>query len=642
MIEFWRGNTAFSPNYAPAEGSQMVELNANHISTLYQTFCVPQAGGTITWSVKHRGRASSSTPDVAQVRIGTSLTAYSVVANMSDTNSAWGTYSGSYTIPAENSGSMYIMFASVSAAGGDNTIGNLLDDVQISFTQNCADIDGDGIPNNLDLDSDGDGCPDAIEGAGVFTTLTPSFMPGGNSGASYNGLYSAPVTQNLGNTVGNTATTMGIPTIAGTGQAVGQSQNGFKNDCQDADGDLIPDWQDLDDDNDGILDTTECPTTVNDFVAAFGAGATTDILPSDFALALGLTNQNVTADLSAKFGYPANSGAVIVSITNASVHPTSNVWWTKNGQQPSIWKVTGTMSAFLAMGHDLLYYSNDSKTFHIYDNADVISVTVSGLANQTAVAGQWSIIDTQSQKTLNNLNTNNGTQESANWRYINMNFGPKSFGFSTTVNSGEPNYGVTMLLECDIDKDGIPNRLDLDSDNDNCLDAVEGGNNLPVSNLVAGGGTVTVGTGSTASNQNLCGGTTCVGSTGIPIIVNQTTGQTVGSSANAGVKATVCLFCYKPATTTGTALATNHGITALGRAGANNGNWPMVRNGAWTALEAKTKGFVINRIATTAAVNGIANPVEGMMVYDAEADCLKINTDGTAAGWKCFNTQAYP
>lgn len=68
----------------------------------------------------------------------------------------------------------------------------------------------------------------------------------------------------------------------------------------------------------------------------------------------------------------------------------------------------------------------------------------------------------------------------------------------------------------------------------------------------------------------------------------------------------------------------------------------MIRNGAWTALEAKTKGFVINRIATTALVNAIADPKEGMMVYDEEADCLKINTTGTSAGWKCFNVQTCP
>lgn len=101
-------------------------------------------------------------------------------------------------------------------------------------------------------------------------------------------------------------------------------------------------------------------------------------------------------------------------------------------------------------------------------------------------------------------------------------------------------------------------------------------------------------------------------------------------------------YCYKPAVTTGFSSETKHGISALGRAGVENGNWPMIRNNAWTALESKTKGFVINRISSTTAVSDLPNPVEGMMVYDEEADCLKINTDGTSTGWKCFNVQACP
>ncbi len=103
--------------------------------------------------------------------------------------------------------------------------------------------------------------------------------------------------------------------------------------------------------------------------------------------------------------------------------------------------------------------------------------------------------------------------------------------------------------------------------------------------------------------------------------------------------------CYKPGVTAGTALDTKAGITALSRAGAENGNWPMARKGAWTVLESKEKGFVINRVATTAGLNLITNPIEGMMVYDQEAACLKIYTikDGeSTANWHCLTTQACP
>jgi hypothetical protein len=71
----------------------------------------------------------------------------------------------------------------------------------------------------------------------------------------------------------------------------------------------------------------------------------------------------------------------------------------------------------------------------------------------------------------------------------------------------------------------------------------------------------------------------------------------------------------------------------------------MVRKGAWTVLEAKTKGFVPNRIATTVLVQAIPSPVEGMMVYDEQAACLKIYTstdNGVTFSWKCFDKQTCP
>lgn len=98
------------------------------------------------------------------------------------------------------------------------------------------------------------------------------------------------------------------------------------------------------------------------------------------------------------------------------------------------------------------------------------------------------------------------------------------------------------------------------------------------------------------------------------------------------------LACYDLPNNGAGEKATNHGITTLQRAGANNGNWPMVRTGAWTALESKTKGFVITRILK-ADLGKISVPQEGMMVYDTTDKCLKIYSDGV---WSCFSTPACP
>ncbi|MFC4687482.1 hypothetical protein ACFO4P_11110 [Epilithonimonas pallida] len=108
--------------------------------------------------------------------------------------------------------------------------------------------------------------------------------------------------------------------------------------------------------------------------------------------------------------------------------------------------------------------------------------------------------------------------------------------------------------------------------------------------------------------------------------------------------------CYKPGITSGTALDTKVGISALGRAGATNAdNWPMTRKGGHIALEAKTKAFVPNRVGFDASGNpvGIAtvNFVEGMMVYDTTNKCMKMYTSqdgGTTFGWYCIATQTCP
>lgn len=214
-----------------------------------------------------------------------------------------------------------------------------------------------------------------------------------------------------------------------------------------------------------------------------------------------------------------------------------------------------------------------------------------------------------------------------------------------------------LPLELDTDGDGIPNQLDLDSDNDGCPDAIEGDENVTLNQLVFAGGNVTSGTGSTAPNKNLCASSTCVNAVGVPNVINAggaadiggDQGQGIGTSQNSGIQPPGCSTCYKPSVTSGTILNTNAGISALGRAGTNGDNWPMVRKGAWTALEAKTKGMVINRVAFDNTGNPVgiasANFVEGMMAYDTTNNCLKVYTtkdNGTTYGWYCMENQTCP
>lgn len=232
------------------------------------------------------------------------------------------------------------------------------------------------------------------------------------------------------------------------------------------------------------------------------------------------------------------------------------------------------------------------------------------------------------------------------------------------------NFCSDLPIELDTDNDGVPNHLDVDSDNDGCADALEGSEfvrrthihslslattdtNYPYRGQIK----VTYNGTTTGTPAQII--STSTGANGVPQLVNvagsnlNTTtnpsnlagisdntdgtadiGQDFGSSQDALTRDPDCDRCFRPATTAGTTLPTNHGITALARAGGNTGNWPVRVNGAYTVLDAKTKGFVINRVPTS-ALTSIAG-VTGMMVYDTTVNCLKIY-DGTS--WNCYTKQ---
>lgn len=114
----------------------MAELNAYEVSALYQD--IPTTPGEkVRWQVYHRGRYGM---DTAVVEFGAPGNVMIQQAEMVDGNEAWGLYTGSYTIPIGQTNTRF-QFRSVSAAGGNEAIGNLLDNIQFA-TQSILDVTG--------------------------------------------------------------------------------------------------------------------------------------------------------------------------------------------------------------------------------------------------------------------------------------------------------------------------------------------------------------------------------------------------------------------------------------------------------------------------------------------------------------------
>ncbi|MGG1923674.1 hypothetical protein AB1278_17810 [Chryseobacterium sp. NRRL B-14798] len=386
----------------------------------------------------------------------------------------------------------------------------------------------------------------------------------------------------------------------------------------DSDGDGIPDMCDMDDDNDGILDVFEC----------------SDLDPSiDFSIANGntVTFNAPAADLGFIFDIYSLDNSFNLNINGVNLatneidfqssHATRNIRFADGSQYgtggiPEIWSMTGNSTTPIVR---IIIGPNGSIS----------------MLGSKSTGGNLYPLELFNGTTFNTVVWNNNS--------------------SNTVIASQQVVGATNMTGhgtgfkkgfCDPDGDGISNELDLDSDNDGCLDAIEGSANFVAANLITAGGTVTVGIGSAALNQNLCGDGSCVDANGIPITAGA--GQGIGSSQNLAING--CQTgCYKPGITTGTPLDTRVGITSLNRAGATDiDNWPMTRKGGWLALESKTKGFVPNRVAFSGGNPvGIApaNFVEGMMVYDTTNKCMKMYTlkDGdTSMAWHCITTQTCP
>lgn len=269
----------------------------------------------------------------------------------------------------------------------------------------------------------------------------------------------------------------------------------------DSDGDGVCDAEDKDDDNDGILDDMECSTAniQSNFSNGNGGGTHTFTRALTDSILIDINSLDNSVDL----------------------------------------KINGT-SIDKIFQLERYWFNSSNEVMIKFASGDYISPWV---ANSNGLPRLRIIINKSGQISLLGTRNTNSTSLETVIRESSTPLLSITYGASTTVQIINPNISgydsmagqIKMTGSCDTDGDGIHNRLDLDSDNDGCIDALEGGKTIQHAQLVNANSNLSVGTGSSAAAKNL--GTT-VNASGIPTIVGN--GQGVGTAYNASTQQSDC------------------------------------------------------------------------------------------------------
>ncbi|WP_299899319.1 VCBS domain-containing protein, partial [uncultured Aquimarina sp.] len=252
----------------------------------------------------------------------------------------------------------------------------------------------------------------------------------------------------------------------------------------DSDMDGEPDWTDLDDDNDGILDTNECyvsdvligtPDGVED--GNFGVGYwDAEYYSGHFAIAgstFGNSDQNST--LNGSVGTPTFVGEAYVGGNSLSFTESGSYAQTSPG-------VFDTNSSTGLVPPGYVGTNVDDVGFQPY--YQTIFKRVADIDGTLTFGGAGFSVDDVFELFIN------GTRQVFASFCCGATDSPNdSFSFSVTAGDqleirytnlgfvGSFQFNLTLTPSCNVDQDndGIPNGLDLDSDNDGIYDVVEAG-----------------------------------------------------------------------------------------------------------------------------------------------------------------------
>ncbi len=377
----------------------------------------------------------------------------------------------------------------------------LIDDLKIykghpdgtTVTVVNRDFDNDGIPNRLDVDSDNDGCPDALESSG---------NPYKNHDLNTNGSLSLAVNTN------SNSSTFGVPNSRSYGKGTAYNTRSSSSKCNsctpgnsgyiDSDGDRIADNCDLDDDNDGILDTDEDSVTTTHvpseviFRDRFNGYGTNNI--GNTIVAPGW-NGVYTPDLlnSRALTYPSQDGGTVAGLLHVP------------NFQLCYWVFFSYICDPLVNWREeifrTIYGLERGKEYYIEMDISPTQDNVTGSSGRVAV--NFGGTTRYTKKIYNRgFHPRNGPFQKVVVGPFRANGSSQSIRLSATsyqdrlsnshhkfstgtyiliddlrIYKGHPNGTTVTVVNRDFDNDGIPNRLDLDSDNDGCPDALESAGN---------------------------------------------------------------------------------------------------------------------------------------------------------------------
>ena len=338
--------------------------------------------------------------------------------------------------------------------------------ITISSLLNC-DADGDGINNTADLDDDNDGIPDTVEGSSDSDgDGVPNFL---DLDSDNDGIFD--VVEAGGSDADNNGFPgSGTPAVNASGQVLVAAVPVNLSSPTDTDGDGKPNYIDLDSDNDGITDLTEAGFSALDTdndgmlngtdtdgdgitnVAGIDANSVkggTGTTPNDRDgdgkpnhLDLDSDNDGLFDLAEAGFGALDSNNDGLLNGTDTDNDGIINVSGVDNN------------SSFGATATSPKNQDGDSLANYLdldSDNDGISDVTEAGLGT----------LDTNNDGTLNSTD---GLSDTDNDGVVNA-----------TGIDANTSFGGTGSVAVDTDTDGVPNYLDLDSDNDGIYDVVEDG-----------------------------------------------------------------------------------------------------------------------------------------------------------------------